>query len=161
MIQIGKPLVIFYFLIAIPTIICAQHTREEMMPQLDFLTGNWVGNATTIKNDTIATNHPAFERIQYGLDGNILIIDLHSKPLQLHTIIYYDDKDQCFYYNPFYKSGAGKYPAQLVSGQLVVYASDTKRFIFSVNDSGKFIEYGEQLVDGKWQKYFEDVFVKS
>ena len=33
--QIGKPLIIFYFLIAIPTIICAQNTREEMMSKLE------------------------------------------------------------------------------------------------------------------------------
>jgi hypothetical protein len=131
-----------------------------MMSQLEFLTGNWVGKATTIKNDTIATSHPAYERIQFQLNGSILTIDLHSEPLQLHTVVYYDETDQCFYYNPFYKTGAGKYRAQLVDGQLVVYASEIKRFFFGVNESGQFVEYGEQLVDGIWQKYFEDIFVK-
>lgn len=139
----------------------AQHTREEMMSQLEFLTGNWVGNATTIKNDTVAADNPAFESIQYQLDGSILTIDLFSEPLQLHTVINYDESDQCFYYNPFYKTGAGRYPAQLINGQLVVYASDTKRFVFGVNESGQFVEYGEQFIDGVWQKYFEDTFVRS
>jgi hypothetical protein len=34
----------------------------------------------------------------------------------------------------------------------------TKRFIFGLNVEGEFVEYGENLENGKWVKYFEDTF---
>lgn len=89
------------------------------------------------------------------------MIELNSETLQLHTIIYFDEKDQTYYYNPFSKRGAGKYPADYKKGQLVVQASETKRYIFSRTTEGGFREHGEELINGKWQMYFEDTFINS
>jgi hypothetical protein len=152
---------VLLMMVTVPFTAHSQHTREEMMLKLEFLTGDWIGTATTLKNNSIISSNPAFEKVEYKLDKNILTIDLHSEPLQLHTIIYYDENDQSYYYNPFYKTGAATYPAQFVNGKLIVNPSNTKRFIFELTIEGKFREYGEQLIDGTWQVYFEDTFVKN
>lgn len=131
------------------------------MQKLDFLIGEWIGISKSYKEGKVTNQVSAFEKIQYGLDKNIITIDLNSESLQLHTVIYYDEKDKTYYYNPFYKTGAAKYKAHFIDGKLVVTPSKTKRFIFTQDNNGNFIEYGEQLIDGKWQKYFEDIFKNS
>jgi len=124
------------------------------------MVGEWIGNSKTIKGDTIFSETPAYEKIAYKLDGTIITIDLASTSLQLHTVIYYSEDDQTFYYNPYYKSGNAQYPAEFKNGKLTVNASDTKRFIFTTDKNGNFTEYGEQLINGEWKIYFEDTFVK-
>lgn len=128
------------------------------MQQLHFMVGDWVGTSTTYKNGAIERQVPAFQKIQYVVDKSIITIDLHSETLQLHTVIYYDEQEQTYYYNPFYKKGAGKFVAAYVDGRLVVTRNETTRFIFHQPSKGTFQEYGEKLEDGKWVKYFEDNF---
>ncbi len=136
----------------------SQNTKQEKMQQLRYMTGDWIGTSKVYENGVVTNEVPAFEKISYDLDKTILVIQLKSESLQLHTIIYYDEKDQTFYYNPFSKNGARKLPAEFKDGQFVVHASDKKRFIFAPMPNGGFKEYGEKLVDGKWMIYFEDVF---
>jgi len=128
------------------------------MEQLHFLVGEWIGTSKVYENGVVTKQVAAYEEIKYDLDKSILVIQLNSELLQLHTIIYYDEKDKTYYYNPFSKKGARKLPATFKNGQLVVASSDTKRFIFTSASDGGFREYGEQLIDGKWVKYFEDTF---
>lgn len=130
------------------------------MDKLSFMTGHWVGISTTYKNDTIATQVPAYQKISYKVDKNIITIDLNSETLKLHTVIYYDEKEQTYFYNPYYKNGSAKYPAILKDGKLVVSPNNKKRFIFQLLENGTFREYGETLENGKWIKYFEDNFKK-
>ena len=139
----------------------SQSVKQEKMEQLSFLVGEWIGTSKQYQDGKVTKQGAAYEKISYDLDRHILVIELNSEMLQLHTIIYYDEKDSTYYYNPFYKRGAAKYPAELKDGQLIVSASDTKRFIFSRTANGGFQEYGEELVDGKWVKYFEDTFTDS
>ncbi|MEM6298353.1 MAG: hypothetical protein AAF740_06665 [Bacteroidota bacterium] len=146
---------------AIQSVVFSQISRKEAMQDLGFLVGEWVGTSRTFEGDSVLTKVPAFEKISYKVDQHILTIDLHSETLQLHTVIYFDEKDQTYYYNPFYKGGAGKYPAQLKDGKLIVSPSDEKRFIFQRTKDGKFKEYGEKLENGKWIKYFEDIFIEA
>ncbi|MEM6516122.1 MAG: hypothetical protein AAF688_08050 [Bacteroidota bacterium] len=130
------------------------------MKQLDFMVGEWLGTSKTIKSDTVFSEIPAYEKIDYKLDGNIITIDLSSKSLQLHTVIYYSETDKTYYYNPYYKSGSARYPATFENGKFVVKASDSKRFIFTTDETGNFTEYGEQLMDRKWKVYFKDSFIR-
>ena len=132
-----------------------------MMQKLSFLTGEWIGTSTIVEKDSVVNNQPAFEKIQFGLDGHILIIDLDSESLQLHTIITFNTADKSYYYHPFYKTGTALYPAELKNGQLVVKASDSKRFVFGLTEDGKFREYGEEFRNGEWVVYFNDLFSKT
>ena len=128
------------------------------MNQLGFLVGEWVGTSTSYENGKVTKQLPAFEKISFDLDKHILVVELHSVSLLLHTIIYYDEQDSTYYYVPFSKRGMRKLPAELKDGQLIVSSGDTTRFIFSCPEENHFREYGERLMDGKWVKYFEDNF---
>lgn len=136
----------------------SQTPKQDKMQQLSYMTGDWIGTSKVYKNGLVTKEVPAFEKISYDLDNTILVIQLKSESLQLHTIIYYDEKDERYYYNPFSKNGARKLPAEFKDGQFVVHATDKKRFIFAPMPAGGFKEYGEKLVDGQWTIYFEDVF---
>lgn len=136
----------------------AQTQKQQQMAQLEFMVGNWVGVSKGFEDGKVVREEPAFEKIAYKVNQHIITIDLHSDSLQLHTVLYYDDKEDIFYYNPFYKNGAGKYKASIENGVLVVKPTSTKRFVFKPTEDGGFQEYGEEFIDGKWVKYFEDTF---
>ena len=138
----------------------SQPTKQDQMAKLKFMVGSWVGVSKTYKDGKEIKKVPAFEQIAYKVDQHIITIDLHSETLQLHTVLYYDEADSVFYYNPFYKNGAGKYKAYLENGFLVVKPSANKRFIFRPTEDGGFQEYGEELVDGQWIMYFQDTFTR-
>ena len=135
-----------------------QTTKEEAMDKLSFMIGDWVGISAVYENGEISKQVPAFQKISYDLNKSIVVIELHSESLLLHTIIYYDEKDQTYYYNPFSKNGVRKLPAAYKDGQFIVSSSETNRFVFGRPSEHTFREYGEKLVDGKWEKYFEDNF---
>lgn len=124
------------------------------------MVGDWVGTSTTYKNDSVATKIPAFEKISYKLDEHIITIDLYSELLQLHTIIFYDEEEKTYYYNPYYKKGSAKYKAEFKEGKFIVWPSETKRFVFKLTPEGNFQEYGEILDKGRWVTYFKDNFKK-
>ncbi|NER12037.1 hypothetical protein GWK08_01165 [Leptobacterium flavescens] len=128
------------------------------MEKLNFMIGNWVGTSTVYDKGEVSKQVPAYQKISYDLNKSIVVIELHSELLQLHTIIYYDEKDKTYYYNPFSERGVRKLPAEYKDGQFIVNSSDTNRFIFGRTSENGFREYGERLVDGKWVKYFEDNF---
>jgi hypothetical protein len=139
----------------------SQTLHQEKMLDLRFIVGDWVGVSRKFKNDSIISEVPAYENIRFSVDTNIITIDLESETLKLHTVIYYDDKEQQYVYNVFYINGAGKYPANIKDGKLVVTPREGKRFIFHAPAPGEFQEYGEELIDGKWVKYFEDTFKRA
>ncbi len=138
----------------------AQTVNQEKMGQLSFMVGNWVGTSNSYQGDSLISQIPAFEKISYKLEQSIITIDLFSESLQLHTVIYYDEDKEKYFYNSYYKNGAGKYEAEFVEDRLIVWASESKRFIFRPTSKGRFQEYGEKLVNGKWVKYFEDNFTR-
>lgn len=138
----------------------AQSEKETKMKKLAFMVGDWVGTSRVYENGELKEEVPAFQKISYDLDSAIIVIELHSELLQLHTIIYYDEASKRYSYNPYSKSGVRSLPADLIEGKLVVEASETKRFVFSITEKG-FREYGEVLKEGKWERYFEDNFVDT
>ncbi|MTB53530.1 hypothetical protein [Lewinella sp. W8] len=139
----------------------AQSVQQEKMEQLSFLVGEWVGTSKIFDNGVVSRAGAAYEKIAYDLDKNILVIELNTEFLQLHTIVTYDEKDQRFNYHRFSKDGAAIYPAEFRDGQLVVWRDDKTRFFFGSTPGGGFREYGERLVDGEWVKTFEDTFVNT
>jgi hypothetical protein len=150
----------FYFIVLI--FLCnsvfAQNLKQEKMEQLNFLIGEWVGTSKIYENGVVTRQGSAYEKISYDLDKNILVIELNTEFLQLHTIIYYDEKDQKYYYHRFSKEGAARYPAEFKDGQLIVWRDEKTRFFFGSTPEGGFQEYGEQLINGEWTKIFEDTF---
>ncbi len=134
-----------------------QNVKKHKMTDLSYMTGEWVGMSKSIKeNET--TIVPAYESIKYGLDSNIIIVDLKSETLILHTIISYSEKDSTYYYQPFSKTGTGKYKADFDGKKLVVRPHETVRYNFTLTEDGNFMEYGEKQIKGEWKKYFEDTF---
>jgi len=142
-------------------LISAQSLKKEKMVQLDYMVGEWVGTSSSYKNGELINQVPAFEKISYDLNKSIIVIELNSETLKLHTIIYFDEADGTYYYNPFSENGARKLPATFTDGRFVVQANESKRFIFEKYEENGFREYGEELIDGQWVKYFEDVFTNT
>ncbi len=138
--------------------IFAQNLKQEKMEQLNFMVGEWVGTSKTYENGVVVREGSAYENIAYDLDKNILVIELNTEFLQLHTVVLFDEKDDKYYYHRFSKTGAARYPAEFKDGQLIVWRDDKTRFFFRRMSEGGFQEYGEQLIDGKWTKIFEDTF---
>lgn len=136
----------------------SQNIKQEKMEQLSFLVGEWVGTTTSLDNGTITKQGAAYEKISYDLDSHLLVIELNTEFLQLHTIITYNEEDEKYYYHRFSKDGAAIYPAEFKEGQLIVWKNEQTRFFFGRTPEGDFLEYGEKLVNGKWTRYFEDRF---
>ena len=136
----------------------AQELKQEKMQQLSFLVGEWIGTTKVIEDGVVTKQGAAYENISYDLNGNILVIELNTEFLQLHTIVTYHVEDQKYYYHRFSKDGAAVYPAEFKDGQLVVWRDQNTRFFFGSTPDGGFREYGERLVDGEWVLFFEDTF---
>jgi len=147
-----------YVLIFLSSSIFAQNIKKDKMEQLNFLIGEWVGTSKVYKNGIVTKQGSAYEKISYDLDKNILVIELNTEFLQLRTIINYDEKDKKYYYHRFSKDGAARYPAEYKDGKLIVRRDEKTRFFFGRTAEGDFREYGEQLINGKWVKFFEDTF---
>jgi len=131
------------------------------MEQLSFLVGEWVGTTKVFENGVVTRQGSAYENISYDLDKSILVIELNTEFLQLRTIVYYNEEDQKYYYHRFSKAGAARYPAEFKDGQLIVWRDENTRFFFGKSPNGGFQEYGEQLINGKWTKTFEDTFINT
>jgi len=139
----------------------AQNTSTKPMEKLNFMIGHWVGTSNTYENHEIIKSIPAYEEVQFLLDGEILTLDLHSESLTLHTVIYYDDENEYYSYNPYSKSGARSCKGEFINGKLLVWLSDERRVWFESLKPGQFQETGEKLIDGNWQLYFQDVFTDA
>ncbi len=153
--------IIVIALACICTTTYSQSVSQEKMSQLDFLIGEWIGTSKVYDDGKVVKQGAAYESISYDLGKSIVVIELNTEFLQLHTIINYDENDQTFYYHPFSKRGSGKYPAELKDGQLVVTRDEKTRFIFRMTSEGGFQEYGEKLVNGEWVRTFEDTFMNT
>ena len=139
-----------------------QNSQREMMDKLQFMTGEWIGTSSSFDDNGEITNQvPAFQNIQYGLGKSVILIDLNSESLQLHTVIRYDEKEQSYHYHPFSKKGTRKLPAEFKDGKLIVSASENQRYTFERLSENEFRESGEKLIDGQWVKFFEDKFMDS
>ena len=61
----------------------AQNTQKEMMANLQFMTGEWIGTSTSFDDRGVITNQvAAFQNIQYGL-GKSIIQNLKMENLSL------------------------------------------------------------------------------
>ena len=139
----------------------AQDNNQAKMEQLSFLVGEWIGTSKIYENGIVTKQGAAFEKISYDLERSILVIELNTEFLQLRTIVNYDDKDQKYYYHRFSKDGFAKYPAEFKDGKLIVWKNEKTRFFFGRTPEGNFQEYGEQMINGKWTKTFEDTFTNT
>ena len=153
----------FYFVVLtfLYSSVFGQSLKQEKMEQLNFMIGEWVGTSIIYENGVIARQGSAYENISYDLDKSILVIELNTEFLQLHTIINYHEKDEKYYYYRFSKEGAARYPAEYKDGQLIVWRDEKTRFFFGRTQEGGFQEYGEKLIKGEWTKIFEDTFMNT
>ena len=160
MIKKSLYLVVLVYLSFLSNDLSAQMTEKQQLAKLSFLMGDWSGTSTVYtKGDT--TQNKVQERVKYILDGNAITIDVASSTINLHTLITYSLKDECYYYEPFDKTGASKHKGFLYINKFVVSFNPTNRLTFEKTLNGEFHEYGEALVNGRWQKYFEDILLPA
>jgi len=152
-----------YILANLLVIICLQYSsaqEKEALAKLSFMTGDWKGVSTSFNGDT-KKEVEVTEKAYYIMDGDLLILDVKSPNIELHTVISYSVKEKTYYYHPFSKKGRSSAKGIYKNNMFIVNFSSTKRLIFKRNKSGAFQEYGENLVNGKWEKYFEDILYST
>ncbi len=132
-------------------------TEKEALSKLSFMIGNWKGTSFSFSEKGTKSTEVT-EDIDYKMNGCLVILDVKSPWIELHTIISYSVKDQCYYYHPFSKKGLrDKYKSNFEDNVFRVYFSKERRLTFTLTKEGYFHEFGENLKDGKWKKYFEDI----
>jgi hypothetical protein len=148
----------FFVLVFLASSVFTQNIKKDKMKRLSFLVGEWVGTSKIYENGIVTRQGAAYEKISYDLDKYILVIELNTEFLQLRTIINYNEKDKKYYYHRFSKEGFARYPAEFKDGKLIVWRDEKTRFFFGRTSEGNFLEYGEQMNNGKWTRTFEDTF---
>lgn len=138
----------------------AQDIEKKELAKLSFMMGNWSGTSSSFTNKETAKVNVR-ESVNYIMGGNILTIDVVSPNIELHTLITYSVKDSCYYYQPFSKTGGGKYKGKLENNKFIVYFNEENRLIFEKTENGAFHEYGETFKNGQWNKYFEDLLLPA
>lgn len=133
---------------------------QQKMKDLSFLIGEWVGTYTYYEDGKITEQAPSFNRARYDVKKNIIIIDSNSKTSRIHTVIYYDEKEETFYYQYFTSDANRKLPAELKNEQLVISANEKLRFIIGKIDDWHG-EVAERFEDGKWVRIYEDRVVNT
>ena len=83
----------FIVLVCICTTSYSQSVAQEKMSQLDFLIGEWIGTSKVFDDGKVVKQGAAYESISYDLGKSIVVIELNTEFLQLHTIINYDEED--------------------------------------------------------------------
>ena len=85
-----KPFTYYYFIVFLflCNSVLSQNVKQEKMELLRFMTGEWIGTSIAYKDGVVSKKGSAYEKITYDLDKSILVIELNSEFLQLHTIIY-------------------------------------------------------------------------
>ncbi|WP_299624421.1 hypothetical protein [uncultured Tenacibaculum sp.] len=148
---------IFIGLLFLVLSIYGQQTEKEALKKLSFLIGDWKGISTSYGKDG-TSKVPVQENVHYIMDGDLIVLNVKSEWIQLHTIISYNVKDKNYYYYPFSKKGNKQgYKSEIVDGKFMVYFNESARLTFTKTAKGEFHEFGERLVDGNWEKYFEDI----
>ena len=76
-------------LLLLCNVVLSQDIKQEKMENLSFMLGDWVGTSTVYKNGEISKQVPAYQQISYDVAKNIIVVELHSELLQLHTTVSY------------------------------------------------------------------------
>ncbi len=148
---------IFTGLLFLVLSIYGQQTEKEALKELSFLIGDWKGTSTSYSKKGVK-KVSVTENVSYLLDGDLIQLNVKSEWIALHTIISYNVKDKKYYYYPFTKKGNKQgYKGEMVDGKFMVYFDESTRLTFTKTTKGEFHEFGERLVDGNWEKYFEDI----
>ncbi|MFY0630276.1 MAG: hypothetical protein JXR05_07830 [Flavobacteriaceae bacterium] len=139
----------------------AQTSEQKAMKKLSFMVGDWKGSGTSYPKET-SKPYDVMSTVHYDLDGELIVLRHRSKRggktvLALHTLIYYNKEDGYYYYNAFRKNGARPFKCKVNDGKLICEINGNYRLTFQRTQKGKFNEFGQRLVNGKWVKNFEDI----
>ncbi|WP_442265689.1 hypothetical protein ACSIGC_15525 [Tenacibaculum sp. ZS6-P6] len=149
-----KLIIVFFCVIFV---VNAQESEKQALQKLSFLIGDWQGTSISYGKDGVK-KVSVTENVSYLMDGNLIQLNVKSPWIALHTIVSYNLKDKNYYYYPFTKNGNKQgYKGEVVDGNFMVYFNESRRLIFTKTEKGEFHEFGERLVNGVWEKYFEDI----
>ncbi|MDY8136234.1 hypothetical protein [Aquimarina sp. 2201CG5-10] len=155
------------FFLFTKNVINAQSIEQKAMAKLSFMIGDWKGEGKYLNQNKEWESYSVLTKVYYDLTGELLVLKLRSvkdgKPLlSLHTVIQYDKEKDSYTYIPLTGKGTpNQYKGEVKGKTLTIWASEERRFIFRNTDNGEFNEYGENLVNGIWQKNFEDIMLPT
>lgn len=151
--------------ISLSSTLFGQSIEQRKMAKLSFLIGDWKGTGTSYPKEE---NEPyqVLTKTRYDLDGELIVLKLrdtrNGKPvLSLHTLFYYDHKQQTYLYSPFSGKSSGTYKCKIIDGKFICALKSDYRLIFKKSENGELIETGEKLEGGKWIKSFEDILLPT
>ncbi len=154
-------LLLFLSIFLVSQLSSAQTEEQTAMAKLSFMIGDWKGNGSSYPKEE---NQPydVLSKVRYDLDGELLVLKHRSirdgkAVLSLHTIIYYNVKEEQYYYYAFRQKGVRPFTGKIMDGKLICSIGDDYRLTFQRTEDGFFNEYGEKLIDGVWTKNFEDI----
>jgi|GEM_PF-679428 len=135
--------------------------EQKAISALEFLTGNWTGPGISYNEASETTEYIDTELVSFELDRRLLLIkasgEIEGKPYyQLHTIVYYDIKEEHYVYTPYTGRRPGSYHCNLKAKMFVCLNQEKSyRLSFQRLEDGRWNEFGESLKEGKWLKSFE------
>lgn len=144
----------------------AATVAQIKMKALSFLVGNWVGEGQSYDDAGVGSPYTDTESVWFDAEDSLLIIQAKGvrddKPFYgIHTVIYYDEAVEHYWYNPYTAGGARAFSCNLVDKKFLCHTADkTFRLTFRRTDEGQWNEFGERLVDGQWKKTFETLLDK-
>ena len=144
-----------------------ESVQQSRIRALSFLVGSWAGEGKSYDDNGNTSSYFDTENVWFDVDDSLLIIQANGfrdeKPFYgIHTVVYYDESAEHYWYNPYTAKGARAFSCNLVDKVFLCYTEDkTFRLTFRRTDSGQWNEFGERFVDGLWKKTFETILNKT
>ncbi len=144
-----------------------ESVQQAKIRALSFLVGNWAGEGKSYDDSGKTSSYFDTEHVWFDVEDSLLIIQANGYRNEklfygIHTVIYYDESAEHYWYNPYTAGGARAFSCNLIDKEFLCYTEDkTFRLTFRRTDSGQWNEFGERLVDGLWKKTFETILNKT
>jgi hypothetical protein len=141
--------------------------HQDKIKALSFLVGSWAGEGRSYADDGSNSSYFDTEDVWFDVENSLLIIQAkgfrdNKQFYGIHTVIYYDEAQGHYWYNPYTAKGARAFSCDLGNKVFLCHTPDkTFRLTFRRTESGQWNEFGEKLVDGHWQKTFETLLDKA
>ncbi|MBO1255478.1 hypothetical protein J3L16_07245 [Alteromonas sp. 5E99-2] len=139
----------------------AETVQQSAMKKLSFLVGSWAGDGQSFDDKGGASSYYDTEDVWFDVQESVLIIQAkgfrnNEQFYGIHTVIYYDEENKHYWYNPYTAKGARPFSCTLSEQVFACLTeSETFRLTFQRTKNGLWNEFGERLVDGTWHKTFE------
>ncbi len=155
--------------LALPSLANAieETVQQAKIRELGFLVGSWSGEGKSFDETGDHSSYFDTEDVWFDVQESVLVIQAkgyrnNEQFYGIHTVIYYDEEAQHYWYNPYTAKGARAFSCDLDSKVFVCFTPDkTFKLTFRRTESGQWNEFGERLIDREWKKTFETLLDKA